>query len=169
MRKTKVKAVEPVEAINLRGCLEWELRNAYTGEVLRKGKGKNTITYAGRSWALRKIAQDSMASGDIVSSLALGTVSTGGATANTALAGYFTYASVAGALTTAATTSPYVQFTCSYASSDISATGYNSIWEMALYNSTGSAGTAFSRYIVTGTCINATSSNELYLTYTVSN
>lgn len=165
----KKKSDQPMDKIALRGQLEYQLRNALTGEVIHGGKGENHVLYVGRSWALRKICESSMASTDIVSCLNLGTTSSGYATSNSKLAGYFTYKSVAAALTTAATTSPYVQFTCSYESTQLTDTGFNQIWEMGLANTTGDASSCFSRYITTGTFISATTSNQLLFTYTVSN
>ena len=167
MARTKKKN-PPMDRIALRGCLEFQLKNAFTGDVIQKGRGKNHVLYVGRSWALRKICESTMAATDVLSSMALGTTSSGYATSNSDLAGYFTFLTMAGALTTALTASPYVQFTGSIESTNLSATGYNQIWEMGMATTVGDP-TLFSRYITTGTCINATTSNQLLFTYSISN
>lgn len=160
-----------MEPIKLRGSIEYEVLDAMTGKTVRRGKGKNAVLYVGRSWGLRKLASaDLNSSADPIGYLAFGSATTAAATSDTNLGGYFTYKSVAAAFTTNTTTSPYVQFTCSFNSTDlVSGEGWNSVlYEFALRNSTGEAGTIFSHY-VSGGVINATNTNQLLITYTVSN
>lgn len=164
----KRKKNQPMDRIALRGCLEYQLRNAFTGDVLQKGNGDNHVLFVGRAWALRKVCESTMAATDVISSMSLGTTSSGYATSNSKLAGYFTFLTMTGAMNTATNASPYVQFTGSIESTNLTITGYNQIWEMGLANTTGDV-SMFSRYVTTGTCINATTSNQLLFTYTVSN
>jgi len=44
----KSNAKRKPDHFKLRGYLEFELRNARTGEIVRKAKGKNTVVAAGR-------------------------------------------------------------------------------------------------------------------------
>ena len=163
----KRKRSQPMDRIALRGCLEFQLKNAFTGDVIQKGRGKNHVLYVGRSWALRKICEATMAASDVLSSMAMGSGTTAAATSHTDLLAYFTYLTMTGALVTSPTASPYVQFTGSIESTNLSVVGYNSIREMGMATTVGDP-TLFSRY-VSATDINATTSNQLLFTYTISN
>lgn len=160
----------PKDAIRLRGCLEIALMNALTGKEIFRSKKENAMLYSGRSWLMQKIASAGMDSTEtIAAALVIGTDSTATAYTHTGPQGYFTFKAGTLNLTTQSggTGVPVMQVLASWESTELTDTGFNSIWEVLLHNSTGSTGTYLNRY-VSGTFINATTSNQLLITYTVS-
>lgn len=157
------------DRLRLRGCLEFALKNAKTGEVIQSGKQENAILYAGRSWLMQKIASNLASTLTINANVVIGTGSAATAYTHTGPQGYFTYKAGTLNLTTQSggTNVPVMQVRASWESTQLTATQFNSIWEILLNNSTGSSGTFFNRF-VSGTFINATTSNQLLITYSVS-
>lgn len=160
----------PKDVIRLRGGVEVALMDATTGKELWRKKGENAILYAGRSWLMQKIASTGMASTVTMNAnVVIGTDSTATAYTHTGPQGYFTYKTGTLSLTTqsAGAGVPVMQVKASWESTELTVTDFNSIWELLLNNSTGSAGTYLNRY-VSATYINATTSNQLLVTYNVS-
>ena len=161
---------KPCDIIGLRGSIEVALRDAKTGKDIQRSKGDNVVLYCGRSWLMQKIASTGMVSTvTINANVVIGTGSTATAATHTGPQGYLTYKVGTLNLTTQSggTGVPVMQVLASWESTDLTATGFNSIWEFLLNNSTGSSGTFLNRYL-SNTFINATTSNQLLVTYSVS-
>jgi len=161
---------KPSDVIGLRGGIEVMLKNSLNNEVLLHEKGKNVVLYVGRSWLMQKIASAAMDSTVLINAnIVIGTDSTATQATHTGPLGYFTYQTGTLSLTTASDGAavPVMAVAASWESTQLTATGFNSIWEFLLNNSTGSAGTFLNRYL-SNTFINATTSNQLLVTYTVS-
>ena len=62
------------DSLKMRGYLEFVLRDARTGKIVKKGKKHNTITGGGRGWALARLGAGSNAL--ILTAIAVGSVST---------------------------------------------------------------------------------------------
>ena len=161
---------QPKDSIMLRGSIEVALRDAITGRDIQRTKGDNVVLYVGRSWLMQKIASTGMVSTvTINANVVIGTGSTATAATHTGPQAYFTYKTGTLNLTTQSggTGVPVMQVLASWESTELTATGFNSIWEFLLNNSTGSAGTFLNRYL-SNTFVNATTSNQLLVTYSVS-
>jgi hypothetical protein len=166
----KEKGPDPRDFILMRGGIEVALKNAFTGEDIQRAKGDNVILYCGRSWLMQKIASTGMDSTvTMAANVVIGTGSAATQATHTGPQGYFTYKTGTLTLTTqsAGAGVPVMAIAASWESTELTATGFNSIWEFLLNNSTGSAGTFFNRYL-SNTYINATTSNQLLVTYSVS-
>lgn len=161
---TKTRGATFSDCIHLRGALEFELRDARTGEVIRRGKTKNVVTFGGRGWVIDRIVSSDA---QVISALALGTSAGATNSSQTALAGYFSIKTVSLAKTTATDAVPYFQATVSW-DSNATHDSSSSISEFALYNSADTNGRMFNR-VLTGTPINFGSTNTLAVTLTVSN
>lgn len=160
------RTVLQTDAFKLRGYLEYVLRNAQTGEVVRRGKGPNTVAAGGRGWALARLTPDSNA--QILSSIAIGSVSAAPTSNDTALAGYLTIINFGTTGLTSATNSACTFTGAASFASDETFSGSDQIGEFALYNSAASDGTMFNR-LNTTTYINFATSNTLALTITITN
>jgi hypothetical protein len=161
---------KPSDIIALRGGIEVMLKDSLSGKVLQHSKGKNVVLYVGRSWLMQKIASTGMDSTVTMNAnIVIGIGSTATALTHTGPASYLTYKTGTLSLTTASDGAavPVMAVAASWESTELSVTGFNSIWEFLLNNSTGSAGTFLNRYL-SNTFINATTSNQLLVTYTVS-
>jgi hypothetical protein len=164
------KDKSPNDFIMLRGGIEVMLKDAKSGEILEHTKGDNVILYCGRSWLMQKIASTGMASTvTIGANVVIGTGSAATQATHVGPQGYFTYKTGTLSLTTQSLGGgvPVMAVAASWESTELTATGFNSIWEFLLNNSTGSSGTFFNRYL-SNTFINATTSNQLLVTYSVS-
>ena len=166
--KTQIKHKTQLkhDSFKLRGYLEYVLRDAVTGEIVRRGKKKNTVTATGRGWALLKLT--SAADAQIMSAIAIGSSSTAPTSNDTNLPGYATIR-VFGTQGTTTATNTACTFTgaVSFASNE-TFTGSGSIYEFGIYNSATSAGKLFNR-LTTGTPINFATSNTLAITITITN
>ena len=161
---------QPQDVIGLRGSIEIALRDAFTGKDLIHSKGDNVVLYCGRSWLMQKIASTGMTSTvTINANVVIGTGSTATQATHTGPLAYYTYKTGTLNLTTqsAGAGVPVMAVLASWESTELTATQFNSIWEFLLNNSTGSAGTFLNRYL-SNTFINATTSNQLLVTYSVS-
>lgn len=165
MAKNRRKKSTFEDVIKLRGQLEYELRDARSGEIIQKGKSPNVVTFWGRSYVIDRIVSN--VETDLIKRIALGTDATATNATQTVLAGYFSIASITLAKTTANNAAPYFRATVSWASDGTHASS-SSISEFALYNSTDTGGVMFNR-VTTGTPINFGSTNTLAVTLTVSN
>jgi len=84
-RKSKKRPV--YDTIKLRGMLEYVLRDAVTGEIVRRGKKGNTVTYSGRNWSMTRILNTTVTA-NMLSALAFGSVSTTPQPTDTQLGGF---------------------------------------------------------------------------------
>lgn len=168
--KTKKKATKaPLnDSFRLRGYLEYVLRDAVTGEIVRRGKKENTVTAFGRGYALARLTPASNAS--ILSAIAIGTSSTAPSSNDSQLAGYTTIKVIGTTgLTTATNAAGTYTAAVSFASNE-TFSGSNSIGEFALYNSgaTGGGAVMFNR-LNTNPVINFATSNTLAITISITN
>ena len=149
--------------IEMRGCIELALRNAFTGEIIQKQKINNVIVTAGRRWVLQQINSQDIATAQSIGYMGVGTGTTAPATSDSALGSETTRKAI-GTFTTSNLTSnpPSWLAVMSLATNE----GNTTLGEVALFNSS-SAGTVLGR--ATFTTVNKTTSNTLTLSYTVSN
>lgn len=162
-RKSKVLH----DPFKMRGYLEFVLRDARTGEIVNRGKKSNTVTCAGRGWALDKLRN--AADTSILTALAIGSVSTTPASNTSALAGYQTIRALGTTATTTATNSACTYTGAVSFASNETWTDSSRIGEFALYNSASTnSGTMFNR-LNTATYINFATSNTLAITVTITN
>jgi hypothetical protein len=150
--------------------LEYVLRDAATGEIVRKGKKKhNTVTAWGRGYALHRLA-GAGSNASALSALAIGSSSGAPSSNDTNLAGYTTIkvfgtTAITSATNTACTWTAAVSFASNETFSNSSQIG-----EFALYNSgaTGGGAVMFNR-LNTNPYINFGSTNTLAITVTITN
>lgn len=166
--KRKATAAEFGDEIHLRGCIELQLRNAFTDEPVGERIRLNTVVTAGRRWVLEKIGSFSNQTNSI-NAIAVGTSTTAPATGDTALGSEIT-ATVGrltiGTFTTTNLTSNPPSWRGEVLFGTAQATG--TLGEAALFNtSAATAGTMLSR--VTFSTINKSTSNTLSVSYTISN
>lgn len=153
--------------LKLRGYLEYVLRDARTGKIVKRGKKHNTVTATGRGWALNKLTPTSDA--QILSSIAIGSISATAPTSNqTALGGYmairnFGTTGLTSASNTACTFMGAVSFNTNETWS-----GSSQIGEFAIYNSADTGGSMFNR-LVTASYINFATSNTLAISISITN
>jgi hypothetical protein len=167
MGKREAKRHRAVDHFKLRGHLEWVMRDARTGEIVGRGKKKNTVTAGGRGWALARIMSGSNA--QILSAIAIGSVSTAPTSNDSNLAGYDTIRNAGTqGLTTATNTACTYTMAVSFASNE-TWTNSSRIGEFALYNSSGTAGATMFNRLNTTTYINFATSNTLAITVTITN
>jgi len=167
-RQTKKQAGALNDSFRLRGYLEYVLRDAVTGEIVRRGKKENTVTAFGRGYALARITPGSNAS--ILSAIAIGSSSAAPTSNDSQLAAYTTIKVIGTTgLTTATNAAGTYTAAVSFASNE---TWSNSsqIGEFALYNSgaTGGGAVMFNR-LNTNPYINFGSTNTLAVTVTITN
>ena len=151
------------DVIQMRGCIELALRNAFTGEIIQKQTINNVIVTAGRRWVLQQINSQDIATAQSIGYMGVGTGTTAPATSDSALGSETTRKAI-GTFTTSNLTSnpPSWLAVMSLATNE----GNTTLGEVALFNSS-SAGTVLGR--ATFTTVNKTTSNTLTLSYTVSN
>lgn len=150
------------DAILLRGAMELVLRNAQTGEIIRREKDNNAVVTVGRAWMLNRLGSNDS---NVISKIFIGTDTQTPATGLTALAESFSSKN-AGTLSGAGTTAnpPYFQFQVSWASNETHASSSN-IEEFGLFNDND----VMVGYLTTSAAINFGSTNTLAVTYTLSN
>jgi hypothetical protein len=156
------------DALKMRGYLEFCLRDARSGEVVRRGKHHNTVTCWGRGWALERLTPSSNA--QVLSSIAIGSNSATAAASNqSALVSYMTIKNFGTTgLTTATNSACTFTGAISFASNE---TWSNSsqIGEFAIYNSASTGSGAMFNRIITSAYINFATSNTLAVTITITN
>lgn len=155
------------DVFKMRGYLEYVLRDARTGEVVKRGKSENTVTCWGRGWALERLTPSSNA--QVLSSIAIGSNSgTAPASNQSALVSYATIRAFGTTgLTTATNTACTFTGAVSFASNE-TWTNSSQIGEFGIYNSSDSGGALFNR-LTTSTYINFATSNTLAVTITITN
>lgn len=167
-KRTRSNGVEVGDVIALRGCIELQLRNAFTDEPVGERIKLNTVVTAGRRWVLEKI-NSSQNQTNAINAIAVGTSTTAPATGDTALGSEIT-ATVGrltvGTFTTTNLTSNPPSWRAEVLFGTAQATG--TLGECALFNtSAATAGTMLSR--VTFSTISKSTSNTLSVSYTISN
>jgi hypothetical protein len=175
MRQAQQRVSKPLRErpLRLRGFLEYELRNARTNEVVRRGKTKNVVTAIGRGYALKQIIAGAQTA-NLIQWMMLGTDASATASNSTALGGYFSIINSTRATTATTTaTNSACTFTlaASWNSTETHASSTNpGISEFALLNSsaTGASMTMFNR-VTTSAAIVFTTSNTLAVTITITN
>ena len=161
--------------IGLRGGIEVVLRNAFTGEELIHHKGPNNVLYIGRNMIMTRSYTSASQLNLLQPCVVIGSGSVATNATHSAPGSYFTFKTGGFATTTASAgaAQPILQFTGSWESTELNAAGFNSIREFLLgFNSvsnSGSSGIApyLCRYLSSAD-INATTSNQLLVTYTIS-
>jgi hypothetical protein len=166
------KQTEATEYIGIRGGIEIMLKNALDGSVILHHKGLNAVLNGGRNELMTRafttISHTSILQPNII-------IGSGTTTANASDSGplaYFTWktggiASTAGSGATA----PVMLFTGSWESTELNATGFNVIREFCLGFNTISNSSNNSPYLcryVSSANINATTSNQLLISYSIS-
>jgi len=155
------------DSLKLRGYLEYVLRDARTGKVVKRGKNHNTVTCWGRGWALERLTPSS--NSQVLSAIAIGSNSATAPASNQSALVAYTTIKVFGTtgLTTATNSACTFTGAVSFASNE---TWSNSsqIGEFGIYNSANSGGALFNR-LTTSTYINFATSNTLAITITITN
>jgi hypothetical protein len=168
MSKRKAKATaEITDVIRLRGCLEINLHNAETGEVVHSVKRDNLVVHAGRRWALEKINATNNQT-NAINAIAVGTSTTAPASNDTKLGSELT--ATVGRLTCGFDTTNLTSSTPNWMATVQFATDQatGTIGEAGLFNtSSATAGTLFSH--VTFSTFSKATSNTLSVSYTISN
>ena len=120
--------------LKLRGYLEFVLRDARTGKIVKRGKKHNTVTCWGRGWALQRLTPASNA--QVLSAIAIGSVSAVAPASNqSALQGYMAIRNFGTTgLTTATNTACTFMGAVSFNTNE-TFTGSSQIGEFAIYNS----------------------------------
>lgn len=155
------------DQLKLRGYLEFVLRDARTGRIVKRGKKENTVTASGRGWALNKLTPTSDA--QVLSAIAIGSNSASAPSSNqTALVSYATIRNFGTtALTSATNTACTFMGAVSFNTNETWANS-SQIGEFAIYNSSDSGGTMFNR-LTTGAYINFATSNTLAISISITN
>jgi len=167
MRK-RTKQTESIgDYIKLRGCLEYELKDASNNRVIRHERHDNLVVTVGRRWVLEKINATNNQT-NAINSIAVGTDTTAAASNDTKLGSELTATvgrKTCGFDTTNLTSgTPNWMATVQFATDQATGT----IGEAGLFNtSSATAGTMFSRVVFT--TFSKATSNTLSISYTVSN
>jgi len=150
------------DMILLRGFIEYQLRNALTGEIVQEGRSHNDIVTVGRAWMLNRLGSTDS---NTIDRLKLGTSTTAPATSQTDLQSSFSSKS-AGTISAAGTTAnpPYFTFAASWTTNETH-TSSSAINEFGLFAANG---TMVGRRTTSAT-INFGNTNTLAVTYTLSN
>lgn len=161
------KKAAMTDSLQLRGYLEFVLRDARTNQILKRGKHHNTVTAGGRGWALERLTPSSNA--QVLSAVAIGSISSSAPSSNqTALGGYMTIKNFGTTGLTSGTGSACTFTGAISFNTNETFAGSSQIGEFCIYNSADSGGTMFNR-VTTSTYINFSTSNTLAVTMTITN
>jgi hypothetical protein len=165
--KAKSNRRQRYETIKLRGFLEYQLRDAVTGEIVRRGKKHNTVTYSGRNWAMTRILNTTVA-GNMLSALAFGSVSTQPQPTDTQMAGFMFISNFASTTFNPGNASGPAQFSAAMSFAGSQASLFpQPLAEFGIYNgSATNSATLFNRYN-TSPPIPFTSTNSFAITVTL--
>jgi len=161
------------DQIGLRGGIEVVLKNAFTGEEIIHAKGKNVVLYIGRNMLMTRAFTSASQTNIIVPCVVIGSGQAAVNATQTIPASYFTFKTGGIAQTTQSggTGQPMFALTASWESTELNAAGFNSIREFLLGFQTVSNQSAMTPFLcryLSNADINATTSNQLLITYTVS-
>lgn len=152
------------DCIKFRGCIELELRNAKTQEVVAKRKIDNVVVTSGRSYVLSRLVSASPQT-DTINAIAVGTSTTAPATGDTLLGSEALRISISSFATAGLTNNPPSwQAQATFATNQANTT----LGEAGLFNSTVSNVQTMLSHVTYAT-INKTTSNTLAISYTISN
>ncbi len=170
--KTVRRKKQATEYIGLRGGIEVVLKNAFTGEELIHGKGLNNVLNIGRNMIMTRSFTSATQTNILVPCVVIGSGTAATAATHTGPQSYFTFKTGGISQTTASAgaAAPYFVFTASWESTELNAAGFNSVQEFLLgfcTQSTVSGMTPFLCRYLSSAAINATTSNQLLITYTV--
>lgn len=167
---TRQRKLQMRDSIKLRGYLEYVLRDARTGKIVKRGKTHNTVTCWGRGWALEKLTPSSNA--QVLSAIAIGSVSAVAPASNqSALQGYLTIRNFGTTGLTTATNSACTFYGAVSFNTNETFTGSSQIGEFAIYNSsaTNNAAAAMFNRVVTASYMNFATSNTLAISISITN
>jgi hypothetical protein len=166
--------IQASEYIGLRGGIEVMLKNALDGSVILHQKGLNAVLNGGRNELMTRIMGTASHTSVLASCIVIGSGTTTANASDSGPLAYFTFKTATLASTAGSGATPPVgQWTCSWESTDLNATGFNVIREFALgcalYNAqvTSAVSPYLCRYVSSAN-ISATTSNQLLITYSVS-
>jgi hypothetical protein len=150
------------DVLRLRGSIEISLRNAFNDQEVQRVKIDNVVVTAGRRWVLQQINSSLIQTDQSIKFIAVGTGTTAPATSETALQSEFARKAI-GNFTTSNLTSnpPSWQAEVTFGTNEANTT----LGEVGLFNS-NSGGTMLAR--ATYGTVNKTTSNTLYISYTIS-
>ena len=167
-KKTNGKGLAEYDAFRLRGQLEYVLRDARTGEIVKRGKRHNVVTAAGRSWALGRIVN--IAADSYLTAIAFGSISTGATSNDSAMNGYDTCVAFNNGTTLSTATNAPCTFSASVSlASNSTWTNSTRIGEFALFNNTTNSTCTLFNHITTASYIDFRSTNTLAVTITITN
>lgn len=173
MRKQRTKKSQANDYIGLRGGIEVVLKNAFTGEEILRGGGPNNVLYIGRNMLMTRAFTSASQTNIIVPCVVIGSGTVATNATHTIPLAYFTFKTGGLASTTQSggTGQPVFQLTASWESTELNAAGFNSIQEFLLGFQTVSNQSAMTPFLcryLSASAINATTSNQLLITYSVS-
>jgi hypothetical protein len=152
------------DCIKFRGCIELELLNSKTQEVVARRKVDNVVVTSGRSYVLSRLVSASPQT-DTINAIAVGTSTTAPATGDTLLGSEALRISISSFATGGLVGNPPSwQAQCTFATNQANTT----LGEAGLFNSTGSNVQTMLSHVTYAT-INKTTSNTLAISYTISN
>lgn len=155
-------ATQVGDVLHFRGAIEYALANAFTGEIIERGRIDNTVVTAGRRWVLECIQSGNAASTQTIQQMAIGTSTTAPATSDAALGNESSRKAIGTWTTTGLTGNPPSwRGETSWATNEANTT----LGEVGLLNSS-SGGTLLAR--ATFATLNKTTSNTLSISYTIS-
>jgi hypothetical protein len=165
------KPGEQGDVIKLRGCYEIGLYDAVQGTMVAYRKVDNVVVTSGRSYVLSRLVGGGSAQTDVITSIEVGTSTSGPASTDTLLIGTYATAANTGRLTIASwvvgglgSSPPFWQAQVTFATNQANTT----LGEAGIFNATGyNASTMLSR--VTFATISKQTSNTLAISYTISN
>jgi hypothetical protein len=163
-------ARKKMDHIKFRGYLEFVLKDARTGKVVKKGKTHNTVTAWGRGWAMARLTPGSNA--QVLSAIAIGSISSTAPSSNqTALGGYMAIRNFGTTGLTSATNSACTFYGAVSFNTNETFAGSSQIGEFAIYNSasTNNAAAAMFNRVVTASYINFATSNTLAVSISITN
>ena len=166
--KTRKHALPLTDDLRMRGHLEYILRDARTGRIVRRGEKDNVVTFAGRGWALAQLNSVSSVAANLMLALAVGSSTAAVATSQTALSSYLTIRNAGTeGFTSSTSAAPTYTMAVSWASNE----SLGSVGEFALYNrtATNAASAIMFNRVTTATQINFQSTNTLAVTITITN
>jgi len=157
------------EPLRLRGWLEYQLKDARTGQIVQKGKSSNVVTFKGRSQALMAIGS---ATQPLIRWMMLGTHTSATNSSQTGLGAFFSIIDSTRATTamTTATDGPCTFTLAASWNTNETHLSSSAINEFALLNSsTTAAGMTMFNRVTTGSVINFGNTNTLSCTITITN
>lgn len=156
------------DRIHLRGCFEIGLYDAtdpQNPKLIDYRKMDNVVVTAGRAYVLSRILGSGLAQTDVMTAIAVGTVTTAPATSDTLLGSEILRLAIATFITGGLTANPPSwQAQVTFATNQANTT----LGEAGIFNATGNTVQTMLSHVTFAT-INKTSTNTLAISYTISN